>query len=279
MRMHCFERWASTAFLPALLGTVLAAGCGDSGDGGDGGDPEPNLDPPGDPVSDARSDEFDDPATLSRWRVWSQVQGEDPRHDLLDIAQTNPGHLTLRPKAGGWYGTYQGPLVYTMVRGDFRVETWVSAAKLGNPDAPPDQQFNSAGLLARDPEHGPGHDDWVMVNTGRQLGDLVGSEGKTTVGSQSTLELVEGPHRGRLRICRVGGAVVLARRLEGEAAWRLLNRYDRADLPEDLQVGMVATAWNTAEPEPNLAGTPDIEATFDYVRFSVPGGEGDCVAE
>ena len=118
-----------------------------------------------------------------------------------------------------------------------------------------------------------------MVNTGRQLGTLVGSEGKTTVGSQSTLELVEGPFRGRLRICRLGGVIVLARMLEGETAWRVLNRYDRGDLPESLQVGMVATGWNTGEPEPELSRVPDLEARFDYVRFAVPGGEADCVGE
>ncbi len=254
------------------ISCLLLTACGSS-------DPQPSLDPEGTPASNGLSDELDDPATLSRWRQWDQVQGEDPSYEHLDLAQSNPGRLTLRPKAGGWYGSYQGPFIYKMVRGDFRVETWVSAAKLGNPEAPPDEQFNSAGLMVRDPETGPGFDDWVMVNTGRQLGTLVGSEGKTTVGSQSTLELVEGSFRGRLRICRTGPTVVLARMLEGETQWRVLNRYDRPDLPADVQVGMVATGWNTSEQQPDLGRTPDLEATFDYVRFSGAAGESDCVAE
>jgi len=269
MRMHSSLRLAGPL---SLLLTVLALGCGQ------GDEPEPSLESPGAPASSDLSDELNDSSTLSRWRLLHQVQGDDPRHDLLDLAQANPGHLTLRPKAGGWYGSYEGPFLYKMVRGDFRVETWVSAAKPGNPDAPPDEQFNSAGLLVRDPEHGPGHDDWVMVNVGRQLGELVGSEGKTTVASQSTLELIDGAHRGRLRICRVGSAVVLARMLEGETAWRQIHRFDRADLPADVQVGMVATAWNTAEQEPELGRAPDVEARFDYVRFAVPRSEADCVA-
>jgi hypothetical protein len=251
---------------------LLLPACGQDG-------AEPSLDPDGAPASDGLSDELDDPATLSRWRQWDEVQGEDSRTEHLDLAQSHPGMLTLRPKAGGWYGSYQGPLIYKMVQGDFRVETWVSAAKLGNPEAPPDEQFNSAGLMARDPEHGPGHENWVMVNTGHQAGALVGSEGKTTVGSQSTLELVDGPFRGRLRMCRVGGVIVVARMLEGETAWRVLNRYDRSDLPEDLQVGMVATGWNTSAEDPDFSRTPDVEGTFDYVRFAVPSGEAGCVAE
>ena len=242
-------------------------------------DPERRPKPPGGSDPDELSDELDDPATLSQWRQWHEEQGEAPPYDHLDLAESNPGMLTLRPKAGGWYGAYVGPLLYKRVTGDFRVETWVSAAKIGDPDAPPDEQFNSAGLLARDPEHGPGNDDWVMVNTGRQVGELVGSEGKTTVASQSTLELLEGPFRGRLRICRVGAVIVLARMLEGETEWRELARYERGDLPEELQVGMVATGWNTAAQVPDLTRVPDVEARFDYVRFAVPASESDCVAE
>ncbi len=260
----------SWAFL--LLLPVLPA-CGGEDDAA-----EPSLDPAGVAASEGLSDELDDPASLSRWRQWDEVEGGE-RTEHVDVGESNPGMLTLRPKAGGWYGRYAGPLVYKMVRGDFRVETWVSAAKVGNPEAPPDEQFNSAGLLARDPEFGPGHDDWVMVNVGRQAGTLVGSEGKTTVGSQSTLELVEGGFRGRLRICRVGGVIVLARMLEGETAWRVLNRYERSDLPRDLQVGMVATGWGSSAQEPDLSRTPDVEGTFDYVRFAVPSDEVGCVAE
>lgn len=259
--------WPLFLLLPAL------PACGGQGD-----DAEPSLDPAGTPASDELSDELDDPATLSRWRQWDEVDGE-ARTEHLDLAQSNAGMLTLRPKAGGWYGSYAGPLIYKMVKGDFRVETWVSAAKIADPDAPPDEQFNSAGLIARDPEHGAGHDDWVMVNVGRQLGALVGSEGKTTVGSQSVLELVDGPFRGRLRICRVGSVVIVARMLEGETAWRQLQRYDRSDLPEDLQVGMVATAWNTSAEVPDLSRAADVEATFDYVRFAVPSGEAGCLGE
>jgi hypothetical protein len=107
----------------------------------------------------------------------------------------------------------------------------------------------------------------------------VGSEGKTTVGSQSTLELVDGPFHGRLRICRVGSAIVLARMLDGETVWRVMNRYDRGDMPEDLQVGMIVNGWNSSGPEPDLSRAPDVEATFDYVRFAVPDGEAGCVAQ
>lgn len=269
-----------------MRSTVLACvlcllpACGSEGsDGSDGSDDAPgsNVDPPGEPVSDALSDEFDDASTRSRWRLWQDVSGEDPRHELLDIDQTHPGMLTIRPRAGGWYAEHEGPLLYKLVDGDFLVETWVAASKVGDPDAPPDQPYNSAGLLVRDPNHAPGRDNWVMYNVGRQDG-RVASEGKTTVDSQSVLELVEGARQGRLRICRLGSQLVLARQLDGEAAFTVTQRYDRGDLPGTLQVGTIVNGWNSLGPEPNLDVAPDLEATFDYVRFSRPTTEADCTA-
>lgn len=256
--------------------SILLSGCGADSPSGEA---QPSLDPAGVPATDAGlSDEFDDPATLPRWRRWHEVVGVDARHELLDIDQTNPGMLTLRPRAGGWFGGFEGPLLYKMLRGDFLVETSVQAAKVGDPGAPPDEAFNSAGLMVRDPAHGEGQANWIMYNVGRQQDDRVATEGKTTVDSQSTLELVDGANGGRLRICRLGSSFILARQLEGESQFTVTQRYDRSDLPGDVQVGMIANGWNSSEPQPDLSRTPDLEGTFDYVRFSVPSGEDACTA-
>ncbi len=256
---------------PWLLLVALSACSSDA-------EPQASLDPEGSPASAELSDEFDDSSSRSRWRLWHEVAELQPRHDLLDIAQTHPGMLTVRPKAGGWFGGEEGPLLYTMIQGDFLVETWVSASKIGDPSVAPDEQYNSAGLLVRDPVHGEGRANWIMLNVGRQEGARVATEGKTTVNSVSTLELTDGPRQGRLRICRRGSTFVLARQMEGESEFTVTQRYDRSDLPADLQVGLVATAWNSATPEPDRSRTPDIEGTFDYVRFSVPGSDADCTA-
>lgn len=267
------HRWSLLLF--------LVPGCGSdpASDDPAPGDPQPSLDPPGVAASDdGLSDEFDDPATLSRWRRWHEVLGVDPRHELLDIGQTNPDQLTVRPRTSGWFGGFEGPLLYKMIRGDFMVETSVAATKIGDPSVPPDEQFNSAGLLVRDPVHGEGRANWVMYNVGRQLGERVASEGKTTVNSESTLELADGANRGRLRICRLGSSFILARQLEGESQFIVTQRYERGDLPAEVQVGMIVNGWNSSGQQPDLSRTPDLEATFDYVRFSVPTGEGDCTA-
>ncbi|MEM6991441.1 MAG: hypothetical protein AAF721_13115 [Myxococcota bacterium] len=264
---------------------LVAAGCGDpdsassesgSESGGDG--PAEVMEPAGMPADAALSDEFDDAATLSQWRIWHEVKGVAATHSLLDINGENAGQLTLRPNAGGWFDDFEAPLVYKMVRGDFMVETQVTAAKVGSAAAPPDQPFNSAGLMARDPESGPGRANWVMFNTGRQRGEQIASEGKTTVDSASVLELIDGPHLGLLRMCRVGAAIVLARQLEGEAAFTVVHRFDRGDLPEDLQVGLVAGGWNSNAEAPDTSVEPDIEARFDYIRFSTIDDEAACTA-
>ena len=272
-----------TRFNLALLAAAVVLGCtsGDQTDGVAGGDGLSTVDEPaGRAASEpGLSDEFDDAATLSQWRVWHEVKGVAATHSLLDIDSSNAGMMTLRPKSGGWFDDFEAPLIYKMVRGDFMVEIDVAATKIGSPDAPPDKQFNSAGLMARDPRFGSGRANWVMFNTGRQLGDQIASEGKTTVNSSSVLELIDGPHRGLLRMCRVGNVIVLARQLEGEPSFSVVNRFDRVELPQDLQVGLVAGGWNTSAEAPDTSQDPDLEARFDYIRFSAIGAEADCVAQ
>jgi len=259
-------------------GADTSSGAGTESEADSAPDPDPDPET-GQPASSALSDEFDDPSTLANWRQWHQVAEVEPRHDLLDIDLTNPGMLTVRPRTSGWFGDYEGPLLYKMIEGDFVIEAWVAASKIGDPSAPPDEQFNSVGLLARDPVTGEGQANWIMASLGRQEGVRVASEGKTTVDSQSVLELIDGPRRGRLRICRVGSRFVIARRLEGEGAFMETQSYDRPDLPDTLQVGMVATGWNSSVPQPDFSRTPDIEGTIDYVHFSAPASEADCTAE
>ena len=261
------------ATAPTLL-LGLALGCSSTDDTA-----PPSPEPAGAPASQAGlSDEFDDASTLSNWRIWHKVKGVDATHDLLDISTSHDGMMTLRPKAGGWYADNESPFIYKMIRGDFMVEIQVNAAHRERADDPPDEQFNSAGMMARDPASVPGRANWVMFNTGRQLGEQVASEGKTTVNSESTLELIDGPHHGLLRMCRVGAALVLARQLDGETSFSVVHRFDRSDLPTDLQVGLVAGAWNTSAENPDTSRTPDLEATFDYIRFSAIATEADCTA-
>lgn len=218
--------------------------------------------------TDMLSDEFDDASSLSDWQVFHTVEGTGPRHSVLDIATTTPGSLTMVPTANnGWFEDDKGPFIFKSVTGNFAVRTKVVAGRSGDANVAPTQQFNSAGLLARDPASRPGgNENWLMYNVGFQDG-RVGSEGKTTVSSGSTLFIVDGDHRAELVLCRVGSTFVMYRMNEGANSFEETNRFDRADLPDTLQVGPIANGYGA---------NPDLVATFDWIRFSVPTAEADC---
>ena len=247
----------------------------DPADGSGGGGGDQGLDPDD---SDAQfSDEFDDASTLGQWTRGHEDEGRDAQYSTLDVDESTAGALTIVPTRDGWFGDFDGPLLFKEVSGDFVIKTLVQAGSTSDPATAPMNLFNSAGLLVRDPDHQPGVENWIMHNLGFQA-EFVGSEGKTTVNSESMLTLVPGPNRGRLRLCRTGDRFILARRLDGESAFMQTHEFNRADLPDTLQVGLVANGWNSGGLEPDLSITPDLRATFDYIRLWTGASEADCLA-
>lgn len=264
---------------PAATDTGVSPTTADSVDetGSDGGSGSAGLDPAdADPEF---SDEFDDASTLSSWMRGHEVEGRDAQYSVLDVDDSSPGALTIVPTREGWFGDFDGPLLFKMIEGDFVVETLVRAGNTADENSAPTRFFNSAGLLVRDPMHAPGQEDWIMHNVGFQA-TFVGSEGKTTVGSQSMLTLVPGERQGRIRMCRFGDRFVLVRLLDGDTGgFMQTHEFMRPDLPDSLQVGLVANGWNSEGIEPDTTITPDLRASFDYIRLWRPTSPADCVAD
>jgi hypothetical protein len=228
----------------------------------------------------ALSDEFDDPSTLSSWTFLHEVLGAPPPYDYLDIDTTAPGKLVFEPVVSAWYQDQMALLMFKLVTGDFRVEIDVAPYKKGTPSSPPDQDFNSAGLLIRDPASAPGDQSWLMYNIGYQGYPLhdIGVEGKATVGSQSELPLVStnGVYTGRLRMCRVGNTVRMLRRLTGASAWTETHVFPGSfpgtpafTLPDTVQVGVINNTYIVA----------DLRAEVESVRFARVTTPSDCTAD
>lgn len=221
------------------------------------------------------SDEFEDAASLSAWTILSEYEGLDLSHEALDIDQSSPGKLTVIPLTGGWFESFMGPFLFKEVTGDFMVETLVIAGSRSNIDAPPTSFYNSAGLLVRDPASPPVQ-NWVTHNVGMQSDIGVATENKSTVDSTSHLRLFPGLHQGRLRICRVGSVLIMARRLDDESEFIETTRYDLG-FPETVQVGLIANGWNSLWREPDFQQTPDLVAEFEYIRFYEILEESECL--
>lgn len=223
---------------------------------------------PAPPVS-TFNDEFN-ANTLANWSRRHMVEATPAQYTTLDINQSRPGALSIVPTlTPGWYANGDAPLLFKLVSGNFSVETHVVAESRSNPGSAPASDFNSGGLMARNPAGGSGPENYVMVNVGRQNSSIpasVGSESKSTVNSNSQLDLRAGVHQGRLILCRIGTEFYTYRLLDNEATWTRIGSATRADMPTTVQVGMVANGFSG----------PDLRATFDYVRLRVPASEAGC---
>lgn len=217
----------------------------------------------------ALSDEFEDACTLAAY------QQSGLTHADVDIDTRTQGHLTLTwrgtaPAYSGWYQDYHGALLSKAVTGDFIARTRLNVRDAADLAQTPSQTFNSVGLLARDPASVQGDENWIAYNLGFQAYAL-GTEAKTTQGSASTLYLTDtGSAQGELLMCRVGGTFRLFRLIDGATSWVLDRTFERADLPQTLNVGIMSNAWEVPA---------DIRAEVDYLRFSVPSGLADCTVE
>jgi hypothetical protein len=103
-------------------------------------------------------------------------------------------------------------------------------------------------------------------------------ESKTTINSDSQLELVPAPSGDIvIRVVRVGPYVLTLKQFDG--VWTVHRRYRRNDFPSTLQVGLTCyTDWPTASSHPPAEhnrivihdGNPDLLALVDYMRYARP---------
>ena len=232
------------------------------------------------------SGEFSSPSEIDDWQRIYQVEGWP--HDQLesiDIGESEAGHLTLMPYTSVWYGNYRGVLMFKEISGDFIASTRVYTTSRSGSGAP-DSQYSLAGIMVRSPTDvtspetwAPGGENYIFLSSG--AADTPGTrqfEVKTTVNSNTNLEISDGWPEVEIRSVRIGSAMLLLRREPG-GVWAVHRRYDRPDFPDTLQVGMtVYTDWPTCQSlgvnvhNTSLItdGNPDLIASFDYYRFETP---------
>ena len=233
------------------------------------------------------SDEFDDTASLSRWKLAHETEGFPNKIKKLAIDKAGNSLLLLEPGASGWYADYQAPFIFKMVNGNFDVRMKIKISSTGT--ALPLADWSLAGLMVRQPKRTtketwkPKEENWLFITTGiaHQPG-LPVIEVKTTNNSLSNLKLRPVLNGWlELRIVRLDASFILMARNEGQS-WQVLERFYRPLLPPNLQVGISAySGWETMPPQlkqdPKLFNetVPDTRADLlvevDYIRFKKPG--------
>ncbi len=219
------------------------------------------------------------PPPVVVWRRLSREEGWgfDPLERLEGALDTIPERgLTLIPRASSWANGCRGELVYREVGGDFDAAVRVRATSRSS-DGPPGSPFSFAGLLARAPTGSGGSEDDVAV----VLGVGAATNRMPRVAWHETrrgrFRAQETPVEGleaHLRIVRLGAHLALLFRAPGED-WTFLDRSDRPELPDLLQLGLTAYAdAGACRADPGTyfrqgpgAGSPDLVARFDEVRI------------
>lgn len=242
------------------------------------------------------SDEFNRTCSLGDWSNVEIVEGWPETHlESYDINVSNSGRLTMIPWTTAWYNDYRSNLLFKEVSGDFIFTIFVNSSnKVG--DDQPSSTFSLSGAMIRTPtgitdatsEWTTGNQNYVFLSIGSaNVTNVPKFEVKSTINSNSVLNF--NPVSGLsalIRLVRIDGAILVLYQIPGEA-FVLRQRYDRSDMPDTLQVGMVTyTDWpkvnsysyafhnfNTLNsdlnPDPSSGQpfNPDLIGTFDYARF------------
>ena len=249
------------------------------------------------------SDEFDDAATLANWTRVNEEEGwmaDDL--EVFDINATTPGRMTMMPYTTSWFEDYRGPLVFKEVTGDFVITTDVEVSARDGASVPGiGTEYSLAGIMIRTPRDitpqtwTPDGENYIFLSLGygnAQPPDYQ-FEVKTTEDGDSTLILAPAPaNQAAIQVARLGTSVIVLRREPGQP-WVIHNRYERADMPETLQVGLVSyTDWRKVsqfapfvqnsnvltdplpvgvnDPDPGTPFVPDLIASFDYAHYFRP---------
>lgn len=240
----------------------------------------------------ALSDEFDgDALNLGRdgWTRFDQAYGWPDKIKLLDVGRATPGALRLEPYHAAWVRDLNAPFLFRVIQGDFDVRARVRV-KGANGDVP-GGTWSLGGLMARTPNGRdaphwePRMENWHFITTG--VGHVPGqqmTETKGTYNSWSSLKLrpfatgwVE------LRMVKVGVAMVVLARADGETRWQVRDRFYRMNAPAVTEVGLIAYTTSPEAPPPQgpedpvaINGAVDRDLTVDmvmdvdWIRFARP---------
>jgi len=253
------------------------------------------------------NDEFDDERSLINWKnINIEEEWGISQLEHYSINDSTAGKMVMIPRTASWFGGYRGPLLYKEVSGDFTITTKVDIMGRDIPSLP-ELDYNLAGIMIRyvrdypngalDPMTGwtSADNNYIFLASGAAANNHPSCSGcpgphfevKNTINGNSNLRVVSiDTSSTMIRITRIDDTFIVMYRLESDHIWRVHQRYQRADFPVSVQVGLVVyTDWNgVSSVSPSVHNStemnmdPDIIGEFEYFRFdsvAIPEGIGE----
>ncbi|MGJ8641201.1 MAG: Ig-like domain-containing protein [Opitutaceae bacterium] len=248
------------------------------------------------------NDEFDDASSLATWERLHLTEGWNAdKLDIWDVDTSESGHMRLTPVSSAWYSNLVGSYAYREVTGDFIATVRMDVSRRADLAGRPSSNYSYGGLMVRAPRPysnaglSPGS-DWIagtenriainfgtansLTQTDPNQWELIVSNSINSSGGfyPSVLSLPEGQDTITLQIARVGSQFVVLRQSPG-GDWIIEQSFDRIDMPDTLQIGVIAGADYDAiaglsafdhNRTVSAAGTPDVVVDVDWFRVATP---------
>jgi len=211
---------------------------------------------------DVLSDEFNTSSLDASWNLFQTQYYETPVPINNGFMQMNLDDIECNRTCVWWVDQNAG-LIYKNLTGDFDVITAVYAKQKTNPTQDIDRWTQLAGLIARDPASTTSGQENYVFNVAGIRFDNASVELKSTTNNSSTIRAYTDNMSGtaaEVRMVREGSLFSLYSRPIGNLDWIFRDSFMRPDLPETLQVGLIAYVFE--------AYPGNLLAQFDYIRFS-----------
>lgn len=192
---------------------------------------------------------------FSQWRFY--------KAHLADVS-FDDGAISLRPsKESVWWRNERGPYLFHYIKGDVSASATIRVRKNSDRKLPPDKEWQFGGIMLRDPRGDlPLSSENYVFNVVGHRGKSLQVETKSTRKGESHVDAWDwNSGDADIRIERRGAAFTMYARRDSHEEWKVLTRYERGDLPEVLQIGIIVYAYSEGR------GELDMVAAFDDIKI------------
>jgi|GEM_PF-3710086 len=207
-------------------------------------------------LDQAYAENFTDITKDSAW-VWFQPQ-------LIDWTVKNNRLELVTNQESVWWQNNKGAMLYRPIKGNFEVSVDLRARKASDVSVFTDTAFQFGGIILRDPagERLFTSENYVFNVIGNRGSNGLQVESKSTHNGHSSVQGTDWPSGDvSLKIKRDGAHFILYAKPIEEVSWQQVQEYQRPDLPDGLQLGMIVYSYSKGK------GIHDLNVSFENLKL------------
>jgi len=167
--------------------------------------------------------------------------------DLVDWTLVGDSLVIKTNQESVWWKNSRGPMLFRLIKGNVDVSIKLNARKASNSEVFPDNAYQFGGIMFRDPASGSilTSENYVFNVIGNRGPNGIQVETKSTYNGWSSVQGTDWATGDvELKIKRTGAQFSLFARSLEDTDWQLVQEFQRADLPETLQLGIIVYSYS-----------------------------------